>query len=152
MSAVDWQAVPGPAGWYEPDCVEPALRALAAATSVREASAPSSVLHNTGLLHEHSGTVYPAAAFAAPALLDIVEHGHPVVRVIAADLLTQAMECGSPRGPHSGGRRTGTGGSTSGRSWPTAPTRSRSPATSCFPPNAAQGSETGSTKVGEPVG
>ncbi|MCR6486964.1 hypothetical protein M8542_29460 [Amycolatopsis sp. OK19-0408] len=94
MAEVDWHAVPGPAGWYDPDTVGPALRDLAAATSVREASSPSSVLFNSGVLHEHSGTLYPAAAYAAPALLDIVEHGHPVVRVIAADLLTYAMEFG----------------------------------------------------------
>lgn len=88
---VDWHAIPGPPGWYDPDVVAASLRDLAAATNANSAAKPFAALTNHGLVHNHSSTVYPAAVAAAPALLDILEHGHRVARDLAGQLLSLAM-------------------------------------------------------------
>lgn len=88
---MDWHSVPGPPDWYNPDGVAAALRDLAAATSVNAASGPYGLLVDEGLVHDHSGAVFPAAAFAAPILLDIVADGHPVAQDHARQLLYYSM-------------------------------------------------------------
>jgi hypothetical protein len=91
MTNVDWHAIPGRPGWYDPDKVAPSLRDLATTKSEKEAARLFSCLANWGILHNHSGTVYPAAVAAAPILLDILERGHRVARERAGELLSLSM-------------------------------------------------------------
>jgi hypothetical protein len=88
---VDWQAVAGPSGYYRPEVVGPALHALATATGAARAARAAAALAGGGIVHDHSGAVWPAAAFAAPILLDILEHGHPAARTAAGDLLCDSL-------------------------------------------------------------
>lgn len=91
IEAVDWSAVPGPPDWYEPDRVATGLRALAGATNRVQAAEAGSLLGCGGIVHDHGGAVFPAAAAAAPLLLDIAQQGHPVAREAALGLLDEAL-------------------------------------------------------------
>ncbi len=88
---VDWNAVPGDPLSYAPDSVEPSLRALAFARTTDDAARARVVLANFGIIHDHSSALFPAAAFAAPNLLSIVEHGQPAAADVAVDLLTCSL-------------------------------------------------------------
>ncbi|MEU3265617.1 hypothetical protein [Streptomyces bacillaris] len=87
IGAVDWGALPGPALRYEPDRVAVGLRALATATGPVQAADAGTLLAGGGLVHDHSGEVFPAAVTAAPLLLAIVRHGHPSAGATALGLL-----------------------------------------------------------------
>ncbi|MGW8884592.1 hypothetical protein [Streptomyces sp. NPDC055749] len=91
IDAVDWAAVPGHSDWYEPDRVATGLRALASATNLVQAAAAGSLLGCGGIVHDHSGAVFPAAAVATPFLLDIAQQGHPAARDAALGLLDEAL-------------------------------------------------------------
>jgi hypothetical protein len=104
IHAVEWTAIPGPPGWYEPEDAASGLRELAAATTLLQVTAAVSRLENGGLCHGHSGAVFPAAAVAAPVLLGIVAHAGPRARGAALDLL----ESGLRYDPHAGYARIDT--------------------------------------------
>lgn len=89
---MDWHAVPGPQDFYQPDVVGPSLERLAAAKGTATAASAASRLFSGGLIHDSTGTLLPAAAVAAPLLLDIVQHGHPAARSAAAALLGDSMD------------------------------------------------------------
>ncbi|WP_345364034.1 hypothetical protein [Actinoallomurus liliacearum] len=91
INAVDWAAIPGRAGWYSPECAAAGLRDLASATSNLEAAKAASRLAGGGIIHDHSGAVFPAAVVAAPFLLDILEHGRPKAQGAALDLLSCSL-------------------------------------------------------------
>jgi hypothetical protein len=91
VSAVDWHAVPGHPRFYRPETIESGLRDLAAATGTVAAARAASDLDGGSLVHGHSGAVMPAAALAAPTLLDVMEHGHPEARRAAWSLLTDSL-------------------------------------------------------------
>jgi hypothetical protein len=112
IEAVDWSAVPGrrqpepeDAGgkddpsalppytvWYTPEYVADGLRDLARATSNLQAAIAASRLRAGGIIHDHSGALFPAAVAAAPILLDIAEHGHPKARSACLELLSESLE------------------------------------------------------------
>ncbi|WP_329252753.1 hypothetical protein OG417_09475 [Actinoallomurus sp. NBC_01490] len=112
IEAVDWSVVPGrrqpdlrelgvecgPSRqlpytvWYSPERVADGLRDLAGATSNLQAALAASRLRGGGILHDHSGAVFPAAVVAAPILLDIAEHGHPKARAACLSLLRESLE------------------------------------------------------------
>lgn len=106
IDAVNWAAVAGPPDWYEPDRVAPGLRALTGATNVIQAAKGGSLLGCGGIVHDHSGSVFPAAAVAAPFLLDIAQRGHPAARDTALGLLDEALSFV----PHAGYTRVATPG------------------------------------------
>ncbi|MFD0200483.1 MULTISPECIES: hypothetical protein [Saccharothrix] len=89
--SVDWFKVPGYPGFYEPGVIEPGLRGLAEATNLMAAARATTSLDQAGLVHGHSGAAMPAAAFAAPFLLDVLEHGHDAAKVGACGLLEDSM-------------------------------------------------------------
>ncbi|WP_240357666.1 hypothetical protein [Streptomyces cavourensis] len=91
IDAVDWSALPGPALRYEPERVAVGLRALATATGLVQAADAGSLLAGGGLVHDHSGEVFPAAVTAVPLLLAIVRHGHPAAGATALGLLDDAL-------------------------------------------------------------
>lgn len=91
IDAVDWSAVPGHPDWYEPERVATGLRSLAGATNLIQAAEAGSLLGCGGIVHDHSGAVFPAAAVAAPLLLDIAQQGHPAARGAALGLLDEAL-------------------------------------------------------------
>ncbi|MEV7270900.1 hypothetical protein ACIQIG_20470 [Streptomyces bacillaris] len=91
IDAVDWSALPGPALRYEPERVAAGLRALATATGLVQAADAGSLLAGGGLVHDHSGEVFPAAVTAVPLLLAIVRHGHPAAGATALGLLDDAL-------------------------------------------------------------
>ncbi|TXS18273.1 MULTISPECIES: hypothetical protein [Streptomyces] len=91
IDAVDWSAVPGHPDWYEPEHASRGLRALADAVHLVRAAEAGSLLGGGGIVHGHSGAVFPAAAVAAPLLLDIVQHGHPAAGETALGLLDEAL-------------------------------------------------------------
>ncbi|MFF6831678.1 hypothetical protein ACFY84_07365 [Streptomyces sp. NPDC012438] len=91
IEAVDWGAVPGPPGWYEPERVGRGLRVLSGASSLVRAAEAGSLLGCGGIVHDHGGSVFPAAAIAAPLLLDIARRGHPAARDTALVLLDEAL-------------------------------------------------------------
>ncbi|MFE9461133.1 hypothetical protein [Streptomyces californicus] len=76
---------------YEPDRVAVGLRALATATGLVRAADAGSLLAGGGLLHDHSGAVFPAAVTAAPFLLAIMRDGHPHAAATALGLLHDAL-------------------------------------------------------------
>ncbi|MFE4832451.1 hypothetical protein [Streptomyces sp. NPDC056672] len=104
IDAVDWGAVPGRPGWYEPARAAGGLRALARAANLVEAAEAHSLLGGGGLTHGHSAAVFPAAVVAAPLLLDIARTGHPAVRDTALGLLDEALSSF----PHAGYTRVTT--------------------------------------------
>ncbi|MEU0300285.1 hypothetical protein ABZ252_12575 [Streptomyces sp. NPDC006175] len=91
VDAVAWDSVPGHPDWYEPDRAARGLRALSEATNLVQAAEAGSQLGGGGLVHDHSGAVFPAAVVAAPLLLDIAERGHPAARDTALALLDEAL-------------------------------------------------------------
>ncbi|MGW1227625.1 hypothetical protein [Streptomyces sp. NPDC002530] len=91
IDAVDWGAVPGPPGWYEPDRAARGMRALADAKGLVQAADAGSLLGGGGIVHGHSGAVFPAAAVATPLFLDIAQHGHPAARDNALGLIDEAL-------------------------------------------------------------
>ncbi|MFC9943832.1 hypothetical protein [Streptomyces pratensis] len=104
IDTVDWGGIPGPSDWYEPDRVATGLRVLAGATNLIQAAEAGSLLGCGGIVHDHSGAVFPAAAVAAPLLLDIAQQGHPAARDAALGLLEEALSFY----PHAGYRRVAT--------------------------------------------
>ncbi|WP_246204110.1 hypothetical protein [Streptomyces tailanensis] len=104
IDAVNWGAVPGHPGWYEPARVARGLRALADAANLVQAAEAGSLLGGGGIVHGHSAAVFPAAAFAAPLLLDIAKQGHPAARDTALGLLDEALSSY----PHAGYTRVTT--------------------------------------------
>jgi hypothetical protein len=93
IESVDWAAIDGRAGWYSPEDAAAGMRDLASATTGLAAAKAASRLAAGGILHGHSGAVFPAAVVAAPLLLDIVEHGHPPAKDAAFGLLDEALDC-----------------------------------------------------------
>ena len=91
MSAVDWHAVPGYPRFYRPEVIESALRDLAAAISLVAAARAATPLGGGGLVHGHSGAVMPAAALAAPVLVDVVVNGHVEAKKAAWGLLDESL-------------------------------------------------------------
>lgn len=91
IESVDWDALPGHPDWYEPDRVPAGLRALDGARNLVQAADAGSLLGCGGIVHDHSGAVFPAAAVAAPFLLDIAQQGHPTARGAALGLLDEAL-------------------------------------------------------------
>ncbi|MFE7004494.1 hypothetical protein ACFVBM_33690 [Streptomyces griseus] len=91
IDAVNWGDLPGPRGLYEPDRVAAGLRDLATASGLVRAAGAGSLLAGGGLLHDHSGTVFPAAVTAAPILLAIVRDGPPDAGATALGLLDDAL-------------------------------------------------------------
>lgn len=97
VDAVDWGGLPGPAGLngpddlYSPARVATGLRALATATGLVPAADAGARLAGGGLVHDHSGTVFPAAVVAAPFLLAVARHGHPEAGATALGLLDDAL-------------------------------------------------------------
>ncbi|MFJ1590035.1 hypothetical protein ACIOD0_07250 [Kitasatospora albolonga] len=91
IETVDWSGLPAPADLYRPDHAATGLRALATATGLVQAADAGALLAGGGLLHDHSGAVFPAAVVAAPFLLAIAQHGHPQAGVTALGLLDDAL-------------------------------------------------------------
>lgn len=91
IEAVDWDALPGHPDWYAPERAARGLRALADAANMVQVADARSLLSGGGIVHDHSGAVFPAAAVAAPLLLDIAEQGHPVARGTAVGLVEEAL-------------------------------------------------------------
>ncbi|MFH9087882.1 hypothetical protein [Streptomyces sp. NPDC017673] len=104
IDAVDWSAVPGPPDWYEPTRAARGLRALAGAANLVEAAEAGSLLGGGGIVHGHSAAVFPAAAVAAPLLLEMAEQGHPAARSTALGLIDEALSSY----PHAGYSRVTT--------------------------------------------
>ncbi|MGW8986857.1 hypothetical protein ACWGQ9_29930 [Streptomyces parvus] len=98
IDAVNWGYLPGPCDLYEPDRVATGLRALATASGLVRAAGAGSLLAGGGrraagggLVHGHSGAVFPAAVTAAPILLAIVRDGRPDAGATALGLLDDAL-------------------------------------------------------------
>ncbi|MFE5889604.1 hypothetical protein ACFQ6E_11810 [Streptomyces sp. NPDC056462] len=98
IDMVEWDSVPGHPDWYEPDRAAQGLRALAEAANLVQAAEAGSQLGGGGIVHGHSGAVFPAAAVATPLLLDIAQQGHPAAQDTAMGLLDEALSCY----PHAG--------------------------------------------------
>lgn len=98
IDAVDWGSVPGHPDRYEPDRAVQGLRALAEAANLPQAAQAGSWLGGGGIVHGHSGAVFPAAVVAVPLLLDIAELGHPAAGATALGLIDEALSCH----PHAG--------------------------------------------------
>ncbi|MEU8760170.1 hypothetical protein [Streptomyces sp. NPDC048659] len=103
-TAVDWAAIPGPPGWYDPARARHGLRALANAANLVDAARAGSRLGGGGIVHGHSAAVFPAAVAAAPLLLSVAEDGHPAAREVALGLLDEALSFF----PHAGFARVST--------------------------------------------
>ncbi|MGW2564396.1 hypothetical protein ACWCXB_35395 [Streptomyces sp. NPDC001514] len=56
-----------------------------------QAAEAGSLLGGGGIVHGHSAAVFPAAAVAAPLLLDIAQQGHPAARDTALWLVDEAL-------------------------------------------------------------
>jgi hypothetical protein len=87
----DWGAVPGYPGLYRPEVIEPGLHGLAEANGLVAAARAAASLDQGALVHGHSGVAMPAAAHAAPFLLDVLEHGHHAAKVAACGLVEDSM-------------------------------------------------------------
>ncbi|MFI2424501.1 hypothetical protein ACH5A7_10430 [Streptomyces sp. NPDC018955] len=98
IDAVDWASIPGHPHWYEPDRAARGLHDLAKAANPVQAAEAGSRLGGGGIVHGHSAAVFPAAAVAAPLLLDIAQQGHAAARDTALGLLDEALSCC----PHAG--------------------------------------------------
>ncbi|MEE1783150.1 hypothetical protein PUR71_09510 [Streptomyces sp. SP17BM10] len=86
IDAVDWEAHPHR---RDPENAATAvnLRALAGAATLNQAADAMTRLLESAITDDFEGTVNPAAALAAPILLDVVEHGHRRAASAALDLL-----------------------------------------------------------------
>ncbi|MEV6475832.1 hypothetical protein [Streptomyces sp. NPDC051657] len=91
IAAVDWDGLPGPADPYDPARAAAGLRALATATGLVRAADAGALLAGGGLVHDHSGAVFPAAVVAAPLLLAVARHGRPEAGATALGLLDDAL-------------------------------------------------------------
>ncbi|MGW6738887.1 hypothetical protein [Streptomyces sp. NPDC055013] len=91
IDVVEWDSVPGHPDWYEPDRAAHGLRALAEAANLVQAAEAGSQLGGGGIVHGHSGAVFPAAVAATPLLLDIAHQGHPAAQDTALGLLDEAL-------------------------------------------------------------
>lgn len=91
IHAVDWASVPGPAGYYRSVAAREGLEALARARGHTEAASASSLLAGGGIVHDHSGTVLPAAVPATPLLLRIAREGHDAARPAVWELVEDAL-------------------------------------------------------------
>ena len=89
---ISWSDIPGERPYYSPGEIAASLTSLAHATTEREASSASGPLFSSGLVHNHSGAVHPAAVVAAPILMDIVELAHPEAVQAALLLLHYALD------------------------------------------------------------
>ncbi|MEU8986858.1 hypothetical protein AB0C98_10385 [Streptomyces sp. NPDC048558] len=98
IDVVDWDSIPGRPDWYEPDRAARGLRALAEAANLVQAAEAGSQLGGGGIVHGHSGAVFPAAVVATPLLLEIAQRGHPAAQDTAMGLLDEALSCY----PHAG--------------------------------------------------
>lgn len=98
--AVDWRALPGPPGWYRPEAAASGLRRLSAATNAVQVAEAASLLAGGGLVHGHSGAVFPAAVVAAPFLLSLLNDAHPSRNDAVLGLLDEAFECDPFPGYH----------------------------------------------------
>ncbi|GAA2457379.1 hypothetical protein [Streptomyces macrosporus] len=99
IDAVDWSAVPAPPDpRYRPEVIAAGLKELATATTLDRIADAASRLAGGGIVHDHSGVVFPSASLAAPLLLDIVERGHPRARAAAVGLLDDALCLHPPAG------------------------------------------------------
>jgi hypothetical protein len=95
---VDWAAyaMPPSAQWYEPGDVPAAFRRLLAVSSRREGQAASSaVLFAIG--NDHEGTLYPAAAPAAPLPVRVAREHQGWVRWAALETLIDCLDFGPDR-------------------------------------------------------
>ncbi len=104
IDAVDWGALPGHPDWYAPVLAARGMRALADAAHLVQAAEAGSLLGGGGIVHGHSGAVFPAAAVAVPLLLDIARHGRPAARDTALGLVDEALSSY----PHAGYTRVTT--------------------------------------------
>ncbi len=85
----DWSTFPGPK-YYEPSTVEPALRALACASSEEEATdANNRVLFAVG--NNHAGTLYPAAVAAGPEIVEVTLRGSGWAQHAAFEVLVEGV-------------------------------------------------------------
>jgi len=108
IDAVGWGSIPGHPDWYEPDRVARGLRALFEAANFVQAAEAGSQLGGGGMVHGHSGAVFPAAVMATPLLLDIAQRGHPAAQDTALGLLDEALSFH----PHAGYTRVAVPGGT----------------------------------------
>ncbi|MTE19472.1 hypothetical protein F0L17_10110 [Streptomyces sp. TRM43335] len=92
IDAVDWSAVPAPPNpRYRPEVIADSLKELATATTLDQVADAASRLAGGGIVHDHSGMVFPSASRAAPLLLGIMAQGHPRARAAAVGLLDDAL-------------------------------------------------------------
>ena len=95
---VDWAAyaMPPSAQWYEPGKVLAAFRRLVAVSTRQKGRAASSaVLFAIG--NDHEGTLYPAAAPAAPLLVPVAREHQGWVRWAALEILMDCLDFGPDR-------------------------------------------------------
>jgi hypothetical protein len=95
---VDWAAyaMPPSAQWYEPGKVLAAFRRLVAVSTRQKGRAASSaVLFAIG--NDHEGTLYPAAAPAAPLLVPVAREHQGWVRWVALEILIDCLDFGPDR-------------------------------------------------------
>ena len=95
---VDWAAyaMPPSEQWYEPGNVPAAFRRLVAVSNQQEgAAASSAVLFAIG--NDHEGTLYPAAAPAAPLLVPVAREHQGWVRWTALEILIDCLDFGPDR-------------------------------------------------------
>lgn len=91
IASVDWYSVPGPADLYRPVDAWSGLRDLARARGHSEAASAASRLAGGGIIHDHSGTVFPSAVLATPILLRIAEHGNGTAQAAALELIEESL-------------------------------------------------------------
>ncbi|WP_304454795.1 hypothetical protein [Nocardiopsis sp. YSL2] len=91
IEAIDWRSVPGPADYYRPEAAREGLHDLARARGHTEAASAASRLAGGGVIHDHSGTVFPAAVPAAPLLLQIAQERTGATQVAALELVENAL-------------------------------------------------------------
>lgn len=91
IEAVDWDSLPGPPDYYRPAAVREGLRSLACAQGRLEAASAASGLAGGGIIHDHSGTVFPSAVSAAPLLLQIAQASDSAVQEAVLELIEDAL-------------------------------------------------------------
>ncbi|GAB2504685.1 hypothetical protein [Nocardiopsis aegyptia] len=91
IEAIDWCSVPGPTDYYRPEAALEGLHDLARARGRTEAASAASHLAAGGIMHDHSGTVVPAAVPAAPLLLQIAQKRTSAAQAAALELVEDAL-------------------------------------------------------------
>ncbi|NYH51422.1 hypothetical protein HNR06_001011 [Nocardiopsis arvandica] len=91
IEAVDWNSLPGPADYYRPTAAREGLHNLARARGHTEAASAASHLAGGGIIHDHSGTVFPAAVLATPLLLQIAEERTGAAQTAALELVEDTL-------------------------------------------------------------